>query len=432
MYKLDLLGVRYPFLTKWIKLAGVTTGGQIAIQAVGFISGILTIRLLDTDQYAYYTLVNTMLGTMTVLADGGISIGVLSEGGKVWQDRGELGKILATGMDLRKKFAIGSMAISMPVLYYLLREQGVPIYWIVILILSLLPTFYATLSGGLLKIVPRLHQEVNESVKIDLRANVWRLVFTAGSLFFFPFAVCAVLSNGAGQLRANHLLKKLSAKHVSTSGAPDPVYRKKIMRIVWRVLPGSIYYCVAGQITIWLISIFGETRGIAEIGALGRLMVILVLIQNSLDLLVIPRFARLIEEGNGLLSRFFIVVALVTAVSLVIISGVYLFPEGLLFFLGSGYEDLEYEFLLMTIGSCIVMVTGVIINISSARGIIPRPAIILPITIVIQISILLFLVDHTSVQGILIYGILSNSFVFAYRFLHFIIKAKNFKRLQNH
>jgi O-antigen/teichoic acid export membrane protein len=417
--RLELFAAQYPSLAKWIGLVGVTTGGQIAIQGIGFIAGILTIRLLDTDQYAYYTLVNTMLGTMTVLADGGISTGVLSEGGKVWQDKEELGKVLATGMDLRKKFAIGSMAVSMPFLYYLLREQSVPVYWVLLLILSLLPTFYATLSGGLLKIVPRLHQEVSKSIKIDLRANLWRLVFTAGSLMFFPFAICAVLASGAGQLRANHLLRKLSAKHMSTTVAPNPVYRKKIMRVVWRVLPGSIYYCVSGQITIWLISIFGSTSGIAQIGALGRLMVLLMLVQNSLDLLIVPRFARMMEQKKYVLFRFYQVLGGVTLVSLAIIIIVYYIPTPILYILGKEYADLEDEMLLMTISSCITLVAGVINRLASSRGIIPHPGYFLSVTIFFQLLILLFCVDYTTVSGVLMFGVIAAAMGLVYRIVHF-------------
>lgn len=72
---------------EWAKLIAITGSAQVMVQAIGFISGILVIRLLPTHEYALYTLANTMLGTMTLLADGGIATGVMSQGGKVWQDK---------------------------------------------------------------------------------------------------------------------------------------------------------------------------------------------------------------------------------------------------------------------------------------------------------------------------------------------------------
>lgn len=71
----------------WIKLIAVTGSAQVIVQVLGFISGIMIIRMLPTQEYAFYTLANTMLGTMTILADGGIGTGVMAQGGKVWQNR---------------------------------------------------------------------------------------------------------------------------------------------------------------------------------------------------------------------------------------------------------------------------------------------------------------------------------------------------------
>jgi hypothetical protein len=63
---------------EWGKLITIVGSAQILVQAISLISGILVIRLLPTHEYALYTLANTMLGTMSLLADGGISTGVMS------------------------------------------------------------------------------------------------------------------------------------------------------------------------------------------------------------------------------------------------------------------------------------------------------------------------------------------------------------------
>ena len=75
----------------WFKLISITGGAQLIVQAIGLVSGIIVIRLLSTSEYGLYTLANTMLGTMIILADGGISAGVMAQGGKVWQDKNQLG-----------------------------------------------------------------------------------------------------------------------------------------------------------------------------------------------------------------------------------------------------------------------------------------------------------------------------------------------------
>src|SRR5690349_4585514 len=86
---------RYLRFYELSKLVTITGGAQALVQGAGLICGILIIRLLPTNEYAFYTLANTMLGTMTVLADGGISTGVMAQGGKVWQSKAELGTVLS-------------------------------------------------------------------------------------------------------------------------------------------------------------------------------------------------------------------------------------------------------------------------------------------------------------------------------------------------
>ena len=151
---------KYDTIVSWGKLISITGSAQIIVQAVGFVCGILVIRLLPTQEYALYTLANTMLGTMTMLSDAGISTGVMAQGGKVWQNREKLGVVMATGLDLRRKFAIGSLILSTPILLYLLLHNGASWLMAIMIVLSLIPAFYAALSDSLLEIVPKLNQTI--------------------------------------------------------------------------------------------------------------------------------------------------------------------------------------------------------------------------------------------------------------------------------
>src|SRR5215213_1625169 len=108
----------YARIVEWGKLITLTGAAQIIVQALGFISGILIVRLLSVNEYALYTLANTMLGTLTILADSGISNGVMAQAGKVWQDKKKLGSVLVTGLALRKKFGIISLLVATPVMIY--------------------------------------------------------------------------------------------------------------------------------------------------------------------------------------------------------------------------------------------------------------------------------------------------------------------------
>ncbi|WP_116107084.1 lipopolysaccharide biosynthesis protein [Lewinella sp. IMCC34191] len=423
MQRLSKLTSASPKLFKWGKLLGVTGGAQLLIQATGFICGIFIIRILTSEQYAYYTLANTMLGTMTVLADGGISTGVMALGGKNWKSREELGKILATGMHMRRQFAVGSLLVSLPILFFLLQEQGMIWWQSVLLILCLTPTFWAALSGSLLQVVPKLHQDVNDLLKINVSINISRVLITLPFVFFFPFASVAILATGASQVMGNLRFRKLSLRKADWKTEADPLYREQIMGTVKRILPGSIYYCVSGQITVWLVAIFGSTESIANLGAIGRLMVVLTLVRMVVDMLITPRYARLPAEKKAIIARFFQILALVALLCSVIVAGVYLFPEEFLWILGDKYADLEYEVFLMTISSCLSLISGTAHNLSTSRGVIPNPYLFIGTTIVSQIALLVFVVDYTTLAGVIMFSIYGSLINLAYRFIDFLYRT---------
>ena len=174
----------YSKALEWGKLLSITGAAQILIQITGFISGILIIRLLPTQEYALYTLANTMLGTMTILADGGITSGVMAQGGKVWQDRYKLGSVLVTGMELRKKFAIGSLFIVTPVLVLLLRYHQASWITSILILLALIPAFITALSGTILQVPLKLHQDIIALQSNYVRVNISRLLLLSCTIFF--------------------------------------------------------------------------------------------------------------------------------------------------------------------------------------------------------------------------------------------------------
>lgn len=423
MQTFEKLASRAPRLFKWGKLLSVTGGAQILIQGTGFLAGIFIIRILPTEEYAYYTLANTMLGTMTVLADGGISTGVMSEGGKNWQSREELGSILATGMQMRRQFAIGSLAVSIPILFYLLYDQGLIWWQAALLILCLTPVFWAQLSGSLLQIVPRLHQDINDLLRINVRINVVRLLMTIPALLLFPFAGVAILASGVAQVRGNLKFRELSLTKADWKTDSSDYYRGRIMKSVKRILPGSIYYCISGQITVWLIAIFSDTESIAQIGALSRLMMLLTLLKMLVDMLIVPRYARLPSNKRTVIVRFLQVLALLLGVSAVITFAVYLFPKFFLWILGGKYQDLETEVVWMTLGSCLTLITGVAHSLSSSRGIIPNPYLFISFTILSQVFVLYFLVDYTTLTGVILFSVYSAVLQIVYRMGDFLYRT---------
>lgn len=407
----------------WSKLILFTGGAQITIQGIGLLSGILVIRLLPVTEYGLYTLANTMLSTMVVLADGGITTGVMAIGGKTWKDKDKLGSILATGLKLRKQFAIFSLCLAMPILVYFLRQHEASWSVTTLIILSMIPAFVVALSGSILEVPAKLHQDVFSLQKIQVTTSVARLALISLGILLFPLAWIAVMVNGIPQIWTNLRLRKLSSKFAEWTQPSSNEYRNEILKVVRRTLPGSIYYCISGQITIWIISVFGSTEAVAQVGALGRLTMIFGIVGVMLSNLAEPRFSRLPDEPQLLIKRFIQIQALLIFTSICIIIAVYFFPGPITAVLGSKYAGLDKEVFLMTISSCLALVSGSAYKVSSTRGIIPRPIVLIPFLIGVQI-LFFILVDYSKVQGALLFSIFTYLAAWLFRIIYFFYWMK--------
>lgn len=390
---------------EWGKLLTIAGGAQIFVQFVSLVAGIMVIRLLSIREYALYTLANTILGTMVILADGGIASGVMAEGRKVWQDREQLGVVIATGLDLRKKFAIGSFVIATPVLYYLLRSHGAS--WIMsgLIILALVPGFTTALSGALLHVAPKLQQDIAPLQKNQVTITLIRLALQSLTLFTFPLAFVAILSAGLPQIWSNIALRKISTPYAVLSMMPDPAVRHRILLLIKRILPTSVYSCLSGQITIWLTSILGTTTALAQVGALSRVAVALGLFTVLFNTLIAPRFARMPDDNSKLLLNRYLQIQLgLLLLCSIIVGTVWLLSTKILWVLGYEFSSLKTELMLSVGNGCLALVSAASYSIFTSKGWIIHPAIYITCNLAAILCGLLLFKTYT-LKGILILNI---------------------------
>src|SRR5437773_996038 len=123
---------------------------QAFVQLIGFGSGILLVRTLEQREYAYFTIANTMQATINLLADIGISVGLVSIGGRVWQDRHRFGQLVNTALHVRKTLGVVAIVVVTPFLFFLLARNEAPISYSAILIVLILAGLLVQFSMGVL------------------------------------------------------------------------------------------------------------------------------------------------------------------------------------------------------------------------------------------------------------------------------------------
>ena len=388
------------------RMIGSFAAVQGAVQLISFFSGILIVRHLDQREYAYFTIANTMQGTINILADIGISVGLVSIGGRVWQDPHRFGQLVNTALGMRRKLGTLAIVAVTPVLYFMLTRNGASMPYTVLLIALILGGLLVQLSMGVLGVVPRLRSDIGRIQAIDLTGAFARLLALVAVVFLFLNAGVAVALGSAMLLLQYWMLRGYVARVIDLR-APENADDRLAMRGHIRSLAANaVFYCFQGQITVLLISFFGHrVSAIAEIGALGRLAMVFAVLTHLLTNVFAPAFARC-HDVRRLRLQYAAIVGGVTAFSLVVIGAAALFPNEFLFVLGAKYAHLQRELVLMVAGAVIGALTGTFWTLNASKAWIAGSWLYIPTTVATQLALIPF-TDFSSVRGVLIFNLIS-------------------------
>ena len=373
---------------------------ELAIQALGVISALLIIRLLPVDEYAQYTLAISFLMTAVGLADGGVAVGVMAEGGKVWSRRPELANVVATGIAIRRTFAPWVALVCIPAMLWMLRRHGAAWPQCLMITASVTVAFLASLSSSVLEVPLKLRQELRPLQRVQLGAAVMRTALVGAAMGVLSWATSALAANAVTQVWTTYRLRNLSMRSAEPEGVADAQIRAAILRVVRLTLPGVIYYSVSGQLTVWLLSFFGTTEAIAQVGALSRLAAILAIFSSLVAIVATPRFARLSDERSLLLGRYLMVLAATIGAAALICLLVWRYPDATLAVLGPQYKGLREESLLVALSSGLSLVANTMAGLAASRGLIVRPLIGIPLGVAVN-AIAIAVSDVSTSLGVL-------------------------------
>src|SRR5256714_1107206 len=379
---------------------------QAVVQIISFLSGILLIRHLDQREYAYFHIANTMQGTLNVLADIGISIGLVSIGGRVWQDRERFGQLVNTALGLRRKLGLAAVIVIVPVLYYLLVKNGASTNYTALLIIAVLAGLSVQLSIGVLSVVPRLRSDIGRIQSIDLAGAVARFLTLVVLMYLFLNGAVALAVGSATLLLQYWMLHRYVAGVIDLGAPENSEDRAAMLGFIRSQAANAIFFCLQGQITVFLISLFGrQVSSIAEVGALGRLAMIFAVLSHLLANVFAPAFARC-QNAAKLRWQYGGIVGAVAGFSLAIIGAAYFFPSQFLFVLGNKYAHLNRELFLMVGGAVIMAMASTLWSLNAAKAWIAGSWLYIPLTLGTQLALIPF-TDFASVPGVLTFNLIS-------------------------
>ncbi len=390
----------------WTKILTGFFSLQLLVQAISALIGIVIVRVVDKHEYAFYTITNAFLASASNMADSGITVALTAIGGRVWQDRIGFGRLINTAFSIRKWFTlivIVFIVCSLPVMLFRNGATGMKISGLTgALILSVLFQF----GAGIYLIVPQLHSDYKLLLRVALYSALLRAALLAIAWLTVLNSFTVVLMNCAAFAFTMWIYRRYARKQVDLTAAPDPDIRRSILRIVRKQVPYELYGVLSGQISIFLMTLFGTNSRVADVGALSRIGMLFAAMTGVLTNILIPRFVRC-QDNKRLTGLFLKILLLFCAAVCSILIPVGLFPEQVIRILGSQYASLGRDCLLAVSVSVVATLLGAVWTINSSRGWIIPAWIGLSVGIGAQILSLLAFNIHT-VHGVLMMGLSVN------------------------
>jgi hypothetical protein len=340
--------------------------GQGLVQLLNLSIGLLLLRWLNTDNYAQYSVAFGFQTTLTLLTDLGFAGTIVALVGPRGNDPAVIGSYIRSGRHLRIVMLSWLTPVAAVVYIAIARRHGWGIITSTLLFASIISSSYfsgmAYYYSSPLTIRGRLHHLFRH----QLAAAIFRVA--AGFVFHLTGGLLAwTMSwiNALSFLLIGLLNRRESRSFVALPAEPLPAVTRQMIQYVLPNLPGLIFYAFQGQIGVFLISFFGQSHSIAEVGALGRLAQLFVFFTGFNTMVIEPFMARAPRES--VLRIFLSVLSVASCICVVVCLLGFSHSSLFLLLIGARYKSLAREAGWTVLVSCLGYLGTVVWTMNLAR-----------------------------------------------------------------
>ncbi|RDJ97821.1 hypothetical protein DLM46_36100 [Paraburkholderia lacunae] len=387
----------YVFLAKFFSR-------EALLQGINFLCGIWVVRTLSIQEYAWYTIAVTLLGAGSVLSDIGVGAALMSVAGRLWPDRAKINSVFVVAFQTRTKFFIAfGLLIFAAGLVLLTRSQSSAAMSVCIMGLVVLITYFQ-LNFDLMAVLPKLEQSLGVLQRMTISGALLRLAILS-LILISPRAVTAL----AAALIAMAFQTYQIRRHYELSNTDDGYVlsevKQEFSRVARRQAPASIYFCIQGQLNVFLLGYFGSSTQVAQLGALGRISALLLVAQSVFSNILMPRFSVLRNKAE-MRRKYLLYVSLFLCIVAVFLGTALLFPEFMLDILGGKYSGLNSELLLILASASLYVIEGLLYSLNMSRAWISPSWIQVVVTLGCQ-AVLLGFMSIDSISRVVIFSSIS-------------------------
>ncbi|RZL65375.1 MAG: hypothetical protein EOP81_04815 [Variovorax sp.] len=358
---------------------------------VAGIAGLIIVNLLPKDQYAAYTFLTTCVVLVLGMTDVGLAHCCLPV---VGQRAGDVGWVAtACHQVFRKRWWLLLIGFAVVVPYWIYSTQqhdwSGSAFWLasLLVVAVVLFTLQEHYAGTVLKILGR----IGTLNGVAFTSHGLRLLLVAAVLVVLPigsFSLAGVFAATAlAGLCSLLLYRRAFRTHgvVAQPMTPDEARRvdADIYRIAAPLVLPSLFYQFQGVITVFIVSLFGTASMLAEVGALGRISMVLVVFDRVAAILLFPAIARA-ADGARLASMvvkahagYLAIMAIVFVTSLV-------WPQYWILLIGEQYAAQQPLLWMAFLATLLINSAGFAFRTIAARGHTALQTYIIPFVLGIQ------------------------------------------------
>jgi O-antigen/teichoic acid export membrane protein len=387
-------------LRRWGKILASFFGTYAVVQALGLIAGLLLVNFLPVEEFALYTLAGSVLSFLIFLTDLGTTSALAHFHREDLVAGRPAERHVAAVRSLRHVALILVSAVGTIVFVVLARAENFSPKDTVLASAAILLSLVFQVEASLRLMENRLANRFGRTYRAELAGAAIRLagaglLIATGWLFGW-----VALATGA----ISTLLVALALGGYQRGSGYEGLQneRRAVLRYLLPTLPSALYFSIQGPLTVWLAATFGSTRNLAEVGALGRLGLIVGAVGALVGVVLVPKLSRISEERIWRRRyREFALLLLALAIPIVAVSA--WAPRALLVLVGNRYEQLDAELLVVVATACLGIFDGYLVGVNNARSWTRLQAPALGLLVVAQ-ALLAWRLPLSTTLGVVLFG----------------------------
>lgn len=392
-----------------VKLASEYTAVHIATRLFAALSGLMLVRILPVKEYGFFTLALSAFTFICSFSDLGATETLsFFRWRAVKRNKSWAPYFHAVLRFRRLVFVVGFIASAIYV-YNTGQRIGEVRFTILVTVIIIGIGAWFAVQSGIISYAFKLEQRFRLAYAVDISNEGIKLLAVCVIWFLGITSAMAGMLSVAFSYFVTALFAKIlfSRLQLDKNCETKPRHIRQTNRVLFGqiipIIPGAIYFGIQGPLVAGLVAYFGSVVSLAEVGALGRIGVLISVIASFTSTVFVPRLLAISDE-KLFFKRYLQWWLVIIALGCGIYFSVAMFPHALLNILGDAYSGLHSALLIATATAVIISWASYAWGINRARGWVRYQPGSVPTTFVFQI-IMVFSLDFSSTIGALLFGL---------------------------